>query len=413
MHLTRRIAAVLMTSVAAAACYFGSGVIENPLLSQALSSFAGLVFFAPFVWLLLSFAAPASLANLCLKLFSEYTLLSATNKRAWMFSNSLAHQIHDKVFQHSYGRMVGQGDSDVGLLGDLFMGDRHSGHMHGDYSEGDASSYVNEGDDIEGDYIDGDYVEGDSDKLFSAGDMFTGDVRRSPIGKFLISGTRKMKKRLLSPEMEKKVRAIAANPGAYLTGKDVSPLMVNNCVVNIAPTRAMVPGQSLVESVTRSESMYNGRTRTQVFNVAAGGSQTVTFAAPSAGEVALVPLIFAMVSVKVLSAIANAEVRLTLTALDESNSAVNALTWSVMLPKNGNAALITLVPFSEISTTVYARIVQANATNNLVLTVAGLPADAYLRVFLPGADSTQYQYFKEGLGITKLPTKLARYVRQN
>lgn len=247
------------------------------------------------------------------------------------------------------------------------------------------------------------------------GDLFTGDMSGKRLfGAFLpstpagitVAGRRPTKAQRTA------VSVLRTIPGAVIATKVLSPCMVNNGLVNNAPTRATVPGAAFVETIRRFETQYPGSTRTQTF-AGAANPQVVTFGAPGAGEVAYTPVIFIQLAVARQFSIPSAEIRITLTGVNEAGTAIDARPWSFLLNKALDSTFIAMIPFVEISSTVYPSIARAQlAPNALTVTVAGCPSNTTLRVFLPGMDSSQYQTFKEGLGISAPTQRLSEYTNQ-
>jgi len=287
-------------------------------------------------------------------------------------------------------------------LGDLFTGD--------DENEGDD-------DDMQGDLTPllGDrYVE--SLGTPEQGDLFTGDrrARQNLFGAFLPSVPARVTVRGKKPTPSQKtaVSVLKTIPGAVISTKVMSPCMVNNGLVNNAPTRATIPGAAFVETIRRFETQYPGSTRTQTF-APATNPQAVGFGAGAPGEVAFTPVIFIQVAVARQFTIPSAELIITLTGLNEAGTAIDNRPWSFLLNKALDSTFIAMIPFVEISSTIYPSIARAQAgLNQLNITVAGCPANTTLRVFLPGMDSSQYQTFKEGLGISAPTQRLSAYTEQ-
>jgi hypothetical protein len=199
------------------------------------------------------------------------------------------------------------------------------------------------------------------------------------------------------------VDVLKSIPGAILSAKSLSPLMISKGMLNITPTRAMIQGASIIETFRRYETQYTGTTRTQV-NVAASGNVTFTFAAPTVaegGNTLFCPAVLVQLGAQRQFAVPNAEIRISLTGNDESGNALDARQWSVLVPDGLDSLFLAFVPFREAASTVYPAIARANvgATFQLVVNLFALPNNTNVRVAFPGPDSAQYQYLKRLLGI--------------
>jgi len=281
------------------------------------------------------------------------------------------------------------------------------------------------GDDLDEHDVTGDLLFGDEEISDIEGDMFTGDPKTKwgqflgRKGKWLAGGaaavasiaaikkakgiSRSRKQKLISKIQSKREinSSIIKIPGAVLSRKMLSPLIINNGMLNQLPTRGMVPGNSFFDTINRSETAYPGTTRTQVAPAAAG-TQVFTFAAPAGaegGNIQRVPVLFLQLSTQRQFSVSAAQIGIALTAINEAGNAVDARTWSVMLSSEIESCFIAVIPFTEISSVIVPNIVYASGANNLVMTVTGLPTNTNIRCILPGTDSSQYDAFKKGFGM--------------
>lgn len=287
------------------------------------------------------------------------------------------------------------------------------------------------------DSVSGDLFTGDTDDYEDAsllgepditylGDLLSGDPKGRSKKSSFGSAIRRSKTDANLPASQKQANGqtkqmaslLRSIPGAILSAKSVSPLMPSHGLLNITPTRAMIQGASLVETFRRYETQYAGTTRTQV-NVAASGNVSFTFAAPTGaegGNTLFVPAVLVQLGMQRQFSVPGAEIRISLTGVDESGVAVDPRQWSVLLPDSLNSMFLAFIPFREISSTVYPSIAQANisggATTNLVVNLFALPTNTNTRVVLPGPDSTQFQYVKQLLGISPQTDTIINTVQQ-
>lgn len=285
-------------------------------------------------------------------------------------------------------------------LGDLFTGDRNDDDMTGDVSHLLGDKEVTE--------------LGTPDM----GDLFTGDANRrlgKSFGAFLPNTPAIATVAGKKPTTAQKtaVNVLKTIPGAVLATKVLSPCMINNGLINNAPTRAMVQGTSFIETIRRFETQYPGSTRTQTFNNPTY-PLPVTFAAPAvSGEVTFCPVVLIQIAVARQFTIPNAEIIVNLVGVNESGANVDARRWSFLLSQALSSTFIAMIPFIEVSSTIYPCIVRASAAPNaLTVNIVTGPAEANIRVFLPGMDSSQYQMFKEGLGISMPTSRVTDYTTQ-
>lgn len=287
------------------------------------------------------------------------------------------------------------------MVGDIFSGDSSS---EDDYATGDDSSDET----VMGDVAS---LLGDA-HVTHMGDIFSGDRRGGlKLGGMLPSSAIKK----LSPAAKAAVAVIKTIPGAVIATKTVSPLIISHGLINNAPTRNMVPGASFTETIRRYETQYPGTTRTRSTTTTAAANVTFTFAAPTTaegGNTLYCPVILIAIATQRQFQVANVEIGLSLTAVNESGAPVDNRQWTVLLSDMDKSCFFAFIPFTEISSTVYPAIAQASATNNLVLNVYNVPANTNVRVFLPGPDSSQYQLFKEGMGISAPTTKAMNLIAQ-
>lgn len=279
----------------------------------------------------------------------------------------------------------------VEAVGDLFAGD------DGDL-EGDDDSY-----DIQGDMK---TLLGD-DHITNIGDIFSGDAKKLNPSKLFASGLPTGGKKLSNVAKSAAI-ALRSIPGAITATKSISPVIISNGMINNAPTRNMVPGANFVETIRRYETQYPGRTRTQSNTTTNSADLTFTFAAPAAGEggdTLYAPVILIAIATQRNFQVANVELRLSITGKNEAGTNVDSRQWTVLLSDLDKSCFFAFIPFQEISSTVFPCIVQANGTNNLVVHVYSVPASTNVRVVLPGPDSSQYQLFKEQMGISRPTTK--------
>lgn len=288
------------------------------------------------------------------------------------------------------------------MVGDIFSGD----------SDDDSDA---QGDDDENTVM-GDVATllGDA-HVTHMGDIFSGDRKKGPVklGGMLPATNAKGNK--ISPAAKAAVAVIKTIPGAIIATKTISPLIISHGLINNAPTRNMVPGASFTETIRRYETQYPGTTRTRSTTTTSAANVTFTFAAPTVAEGGTTlysPVILIAIATQRQFQVANVEIGLSLTAVNEAGAAVDARQWTVLLSDMDKSCFFAFIPFSEISSTVYPAIAQANATNNLVLNVYNVPANTNVRVVLPGPDSSQYQLFKEGMGISAPTTKAMNLINQ-
>lgn len=288
------------------------------------------------------------------------------------------------------------------MVGDIFSGD-------------DDDADYGQGDDDDDNTVMGDVATllGDS-HVTHMGDVFSGD-RRKPMVKLggMLPATRKGAR--ISPAAKAAVAVIKTIPGAIIATKTISPLIISHGLINNAPTRNMVPGASFTETIRRYETQYPGTTRTRSTTTTSAANVTFTFASPTTpegGSTLYAPVILIAIATQRQFQVANVEIGLSLTAVNEAGAAVDNRQWTVLLSDMDKSCFFAFIPFSEISSTVYPAIAQANATNNLVLNIYNVPANTNVRVVLPGPDSSQYQLFKEGMGISAPTTRAMNLINQ-
>lgn len=283
------------------------------------------------------------------------------------------------------------------VAGDVFAGDDD------DYAEGDD-------DDLEGDVQS---LLGDA-QITHVGDIFSGDRAKRGIkmGSLLPAGPVSKK---VSPAAKAAAAVIRTIPGAVIATKTISPVIISHGLINNAPTRNMVPGAQFTETIRRYETQYPGTTRTKSSTTTAAANLTFTFANPTTaegGNTLYSPVILIAIATQRQFQVANVEIGLAINGVNESGSQVDARQWTILLSDLDKSCFFAFIPFTEISSTIYPSIVQASASNNLVVTVYNVPANTNVRVFLPGPDSSQYQLFKEGLGISAPTTRAMNLVTQ-
>lgn len=303
--------------------------------------------------------------------------------------------------------LLGDIDTDQELSGDdsatitLPSGEQISLPMSamGDLFSGDDIDESTVGDDVTG-------LLGDHE-VHHVGDMFTGDMKKASFGSFLpttstnaILARRGGKK--ITASQKTAVSVIKSIPGAMLATKVLSPLIINKGLINNAPTRSMLQGSSFVETIRRYETQYPGTTRTQIL-AAAPVNPTFVFSAPTAAEgggTLYCPVIFVQISTQRQFAVSSPEIRFAIVGVNEATSPVDARQWTILLSESLESCFFAFVPFIEISSTIYPAIVQASAANPLTINMYGIPTNTNVRIVLPGPDSSQYQFFKQGFGIS-------------
>jgi len=308
------------------------------------------------------------------------------------------------------------GDSmSANLLGDdMFTGE---GTFAAPF-EGDDDPFAGDSD-YEGDDLDGDSdIEGEHGRGFAhAGDMFSGDMTKSPMGSIIRRVQRSARR---NPKAAKRNALLASIPGGVIAGKAISPVIVQNGFLNITPTRALLTGSSITETIRRFETQYPGTSRTLTALNADGTNPDPIFAFNNtnvpAGSVRFSNMIFIKIGVARQLTIPLAEVTFHLDAVGESGSTVSSLTWSVLLSDPLKNCFICVIPVYEVSSQIYPAIVRAYGaaagTDDLLLSVTGLPTGSYCQVVLPGQDNAQYQFFKQGFGIDKPTSTISRVLAQ-
>lgn len=320
------------------------------------------------------------------------------------------------------GRLLGDDDDKVTItqpdgsrielpasaIGDVFSGDSNYFSNEGDDSDdenaGDDSTLLGEVSSLLGD-----------EHITHMGDIFSGDIKKrraAALGNMLPAGKPNVK---VSPAAKAAAAVIKTIPGAVIATKSISPLIISHGMINNAPTRNMVPGAGFTETIRRYETQYPGTTRTLSTTTTAAGNLTFTFAAPTTaqgGNTLYCPVVLLAIATQRQFQVANVEIGVAINAVNESGAQVDARQWTVLLSDADKSCFFAFIPFTEISSTIYPAIAQANATNNLVVTVYNVPANTTVRVFLPGPDSSQYQLFKEGMGISKPTTKAMNLINQ-
>lgn len=291
----------------------------------------------------------------------------------------------------------------MSAVGDIFAGD----------DDDDDDKYRGDDDDEATVMGDVQTLLGDPE-VTNIGDIFSGDAKKRGMrfGGMLPSNPAHKK---LSASAKAAVAVIKSIPGAVIATKTVSPVIISHGLINNAPTRNMIPGASFTETIRRYETQYPGSTRTKSTTTTAAANLTFTFAAPTVaegGSTVYCPVVLIAIATQRQYQVANVEIGLALTAVNESGQAVDARQWTVLLSDMDKSCFFAFIPFIEISSTVYPAIVQASVTNNLVLNVYNVPANTNVRVFLPGPDSSQYQLFKEGMGISAPTTKAMNLIKQ-
>lgn len=293
----------------------------------------------------------------------------------------------------------------MSAIGDIFSGDE------------DDDDSRNSGDDDDEATVMGDVqtLLGDSE-VTNIGDIFSGDAKKRGV-RFggMLPASNNPAHRRLSASAKAAVAVIKSIPGAVIATKTVSPVIISHGLINNAPTRNMIPGASFTETIRRYETQYPGTTRTKSTTTTAAANLTFTFAAPTVAEggtTVYCPVVLIAIATQRQYQVANVEIGLALTAVNESGQAVDARQWTVLLSDMDKSCFFAFIPFTEISSTVYPAIAQASVTNNLVLNVYNVPANTNVRVFLPGPDSSQYQLFKEGMGISAPTTKAMNLIKQ-
>lgn len=281
--------------------------------------------------------------------------------------------------------------------------------MAGEFFAGSYSTHSGEphhaGDDEE---ITGDLhsLLGDN-PILNVGDVFSGDPakrKKSGIYASLLPATTVSKLPATDKAAYKTLKAI---PGALTSTRNLSPVIISNGMINVAPTRNMVQGAYFVDTIRRFETQYPGTTRTKQSTTTTAANLTFTFAAPIAaegGNTVMTPVILIAISTQRNYQVANVELGISLTAVNESSQAVNSQQWTVLLSEDTKSCFLAIIPFTEISSTIYPAICQASATNNLTLNLYNVPANTNVKVVLPGPDSSQYQFFKESMGISRPTT---------
>lgn len=286
------------------------------------------------------------------------------------------------------------------------------------------------GDIFAGDLDDDDQYSGDDDdettvmgdvqtllgdpEVTNIGDIFSGDAKKRGVrfGGMLPSNPAHKK---LSSSAKAAVAVIKSIPGAIIATKTVSPVIISHGLINNAPTRNMIPGASFTETIRRYETQYPGTTRTRSATTTAAADLTFNFGnptTPEGGNTRYCPVVLIAIATQRQYQVANVEIGLALTAVNESGQAVDPRQWTVLLSDMDKSCFFAFIPFTEISSTVYPAIAQASATNPLILNVFNVPANTNVRVFLPGPDSSQYQLFKEGMGISAPTTKAMNLIKQ-
>lgn len=305
------------------------------------------------------------------------------------------------------------------LLGDdLYTGDDMSGDSFPDTFQGDDDPFA--GDDLEGDDLDGDSDgEGDYGRGYShAGDMFSGDMSVSPMGDAVRRVVRSARR---GSQKAKRNALLMSLPGGLIASKALSPVIVQNGFINVTPTRALLTGSSITETIRRFETQYPGTSRTITHLNGSGLAPNFTFTFDAsnlvAGQVRYANMIFIKIGVARQLTVPLAEVTFTLNADGESGSAVSNYQWSILLSDPLKNCFVAVIPFYEVSSQIYPAIaaafgVAASGVNTLLLTVNGLPTGAYCQVVLPGQDNAQYQFFKQGFGIDKPTSTISRVLAQ-
>lgn len=255
-------------------------------------------------------------------------------------------------------------------------------------------------------------------EVHHVGDMFSGDMSaRAKFGAFLPAA--KANSLLATgkkptPAQKTAVSVIKTIPGAVLSTKVLSPLIINKGMINNAPTRSMLQGSSFVETIRRFETQYPGTTRTQILP-AATTNPSFVFAAPTVaegGNVLYAPVIFIQLATQRQFSVANAEVRFSISGVNEAGSPVDSRQWTILLSQALDSCFFAFVPFIEISSTIYPAIVKASAADPLTVNLYGVPSNTNVRVLLPGPDSSQYQFFKGGFGISAPTTSVSNLTAQ-
>lgn len=283
-------------------------------------------------------------------------------------------------------------------LGDMFSGDAYPD---------DASI----GDDVIG-------LLGDPE-IHHVGDMFSGDMKTTKprFGSFLPSAKANAilaTGKKPTPAQKTAVSVIKTIPGAVLATKVLSPLIINKGLINNAPTRSMLQGAAFLETIKRFETQYPGTTRTQILPNATTNPSFV-FAAPTVaegGNVLYAPVIFIQIATQRQFSVSNAEIRFSISGVNEAGSAVDSRQWTILLSDALESCFFAFIPFLEISSTIYPSIVRASATDPLTVNLYGIPSNTNVRVLIPGPDSSQYQFFKEGFGISAPTTSASNLTAQ-
>lgn len=301
------------------------------------------------------------------------------------------------------------------LLGDDLFGD----DMEGDDLFGDLYDQISVGDDLTGDpIIDALSGNGDisADVFGDPFDLAGDDLTGSPIVKAAMSKLTKMASN--NPSFINKAKRIAgtikkrAVKGELAESASFPHVMVENGKIVQFATRNTVKGDSIRYALQRFETEYPGTSR-----VLMGGDTgttstagdflnwTFTFNGTNGiGSLANALMMLINIQVSPLNVIPSSEISLYFSALTTSGyitnvpSAANPVRFT-MFDKKPNVGILVL-PFIEVASILQPVILQANGTNNLVINLNGVPAQAQVIITLLGRDHYRYENFKKKYGFS-------------
>jgi hypothetical protein len=245
----------------------------------------------------------------------------------------------------------------------------------------------------------------------------TGDLNNIGYGDLLLGAPKKKGGKATKKVNLKDIRRDALNQSvdaAASKKKKINDLLMGawilkNGSIYTAPTMGMMEGANLAQTITRVSSQAAGITRTTT-TAASSGTATTTFAAPGTGEINQSAAILIHVQQAPLYAFKDLKFKVAITGKDESGATLALGTWTMIHENPEREFFGCLFPYTIIGTRLQPLIVKAQAsTNDLVVTVTGLSANAQTVCTLPSLDNVLFQSVLVGLGMKPSNDFLATY----